>query len=209
MKTLSGLAVLLGVGLACGAANADVQFQTGNIQYSNVNIAADIHAITVAGEVDHTGVNVYFEGFGTGPGFSPVELHGQHGVAFIEVMHPDVDQLFKLTVTAQAGWAFANMDWKLDAMPPNDGNLTFFALDAGGNVLALSSGTNSFAFDHNGQNPFHVHTSGGSTISTLEIYSTVAIADLKQISVDLVPIPTPGTPGLLAFGAFMASRRRR
>lgn len=197
------LATAVTVGLSASAVSAGVVFQTGNIQYTNVNIAADIHAFTVVGEVDHLGVYVFFEGFGAAPTRPPVELHGQHGVAFIEAQHP-AEELFMLTLQADVGYAFANVDWKLDAVPPNDGFVSFSAFDAGGNLIGSSA---DFAFSHNGQNPFHLHADANTPVFKLVMTSTVPILDLKQVSVNLVP--SPGTMGGLALSLLVATRRRR
>lgn len=209
-------AVIAGLALGSSAALGGVQFQTGNIQYTNVNFAADAHGYTIVGEVDHTGISVYFNGYGS-PSVSsrstpdqPIMLHGQHGVAFVEPYNP-ADQLYRITITAQTGYAFQNMDWKLDAVPPDDGWVTFTALDAIGNAIALTSGTDTFFFDHNGQNPFqgHAESDFGSYISTLVITSTVPIMDLKQVSVDIVQIPAPSAAAVLAVGMIATARRRR
>lgn len=209
-KAFGGLCACVIAGLAVAGAGqralAAVQFQTGNIQYTNVNIGAEAHDFLVVGEVDHVGVAVYFRGYGAGSAFDPVELHGQHGVAFVEAYNP-ADQLFRLTVSAQPGYAFANIDWKLDAMPPFDGAVTFAALDAADAPIPIVDGVDTFAFLHNGQNPFHVHADPGTPISTLVITSTVPILDLKQVSVDLVP--APGALTLLGAGTLLAFRRRR
>lgn len=208
MCTLLGSASgVLGLCLSAGAAIAGVEFQTGNIQYTNVNIAADATALTIVGEVDHTGVAVYFNGFLAGPTYSPAMLHGQHGVAFVEAASSG-DDLYRMTVTAQTGWAFANMDWKLDAKPPINGSVTFAAFDADGNQIALSTGTDTFAFNHDGQNPFHAHATT-SPISMLMITSTVPIMDLKQLSVDLVQIPAPTAAAVWGLGMLGLARRRR
>lgn len=208
------IAAIAGLALGSGAALGGVQFQTGNIQYTNINFAADSHGYTIVGEVDHTGISVYFNGFGSpSPDFvanQPIMLHGQHGVAFVEPFNP-ADLLYRITITAQTGYAFRNMDWKLDAVPPNDGWVTFTALDAMSNPIALSAGTDTFAFNHNGQNPFNGHAESdfGSYISTLVITSTVPIMDIKQVSVDIVPIPAPSAAAGLLLGLIATARRRR
>lgn len=202
---------MLGAAAICAAAGvalgSGVQYQAGNIQYTNVNIASDAHAFTIFGEVDATGIWVAFNGYGPGPGFTPVELHGQHGVAFVEAFNP-AESLFRITVTAQPGWAFRNMDWKLDALPPNDGTVAFTAFDTTGTPIP-PVGTDSFFFGHNGQNPFHLHADADSPVAMLVIDSTVPIMDLKQVSVDLVQIPGPGAFVLAAAGLCSLRRRRR
>jgi MYXO-CTERM domain-containing protein len=204
------LGLCLAAGLACSVgistASAAVQFQTGNIQYTNVNFASEAHGFTVTGEVDHLGVFVDFNGYGAGPGFSPVELHAQHGVAFVEAFNP-ADQLFRLTMRAQAGYAFSNIDWKLDAFPPDDGFVTFAALDSADNPIAVVGGLDTFAISHNGENPFHVHADVGTPIYTLVITSTVPLHNMKQVSVEVVP--TPGAASLLGVAGVALARRRR
>ncbi|MCE7974865.1 MAG: hypothetical protein DYG92_11190 [Leptolyngbya sp. PLA1] len=198
------LAASVGSLVGVAGAGAGVVYQTGNIQYTNVNIAAATDAFTIQGEVDSTGVFVYFDGFDASG--TAIELHGQHGVAFVEPRHA-TDSLFRVTITAQTGWAFANVDWKNDALPPNDGLLTFSALDFQGNTIPLSSGTDTFAFSHNGQNPFHAHADAATPIWRLIIDSTVPMMDLKQVSVDLVQIPAPGALALAGLGVLTLCRR--
>jgi hypothetical protein len=91
------------------------------------------------------------------------------------------------------------MDWKLDGMPPSDGSGTFDALDSLGVSIPLGSQA-TFPLDHNGQNPFSLTTTNGPYVHKLIITSTVPMNDLKQLSVDLVPLPNAlamGTCGLV------------
>ncbi len=189
------------------AAMAGIVFQTGNIQWTNVNIAAEQSAMTIEGEVDHLGVAVYFNGYGATPLSAPVMLHGQHGVAFVEAFSP-TDFIYRLTIRAQAGYAFSDMDWKLDAVPPFNGLVTFTAYDALNAVIPLNSGSSTFAFDHNGENPFHAHADASTPIAMLVIDSTVPIQNLKQLSVNLVPGPSALAAGGL-FALALGHRRRR
>ncbi|MEQ1827169.1 MAG: hypothetical protein ABL921_14535 [Pirellula sp.] len=193
-----------------GTSHADLVFSTGNIQYTNVNVNAEATAMTIMGEVGNTGVQVLFNGFGVGPTPTQLTLHGQHGVAFIEPATPS-PQMYKLTVTAQSGWGFSAMDWKLDAVPGSNGTLNFTGLDSNNNAIPLSSGTSSFTFDANGQNPFNVMTNGGSLISTLVIESTIPIAHMRQLSVNITAVPEPSsivTFGLLGMAAYLPLRRK-
>lgn len=210
MKTCNkiGLSIAaVGLCAVAGVVHAGVEFQTGNIQYTNVNIAAETTAMTIHGEVDQTGIMVYFGGFLAGPTYTPALLHGQHGVAFVEASS-HTDDLYRMTITAQSGWAFANMDWKLNAKPPVNGSVTFTAFDWNGNVIALSAGTDTFLFDHNGENAFHAHATT-SPISMLMITSTVPILNLKQVSVNLVQIPAPAAAAVCGLGMLGLARRRR
>lgn len=207
---VAAAATVLGM---AAAASAGVVYDTRNIQYTNVNVAADQHAYTVIGEVGHTGVMVAFDGYGPDP-FMACELHGQHGVAFVEAFNP-TDIMHRMTMTAQAPWGFTAADWKLDAAPPFDGLIKFTAYDSSGNVLPVSSGSDTFPFGHNGQNPFNVTVvaDGGSIISKLEMTSIptggpssviAPILDLKEVSVNVALVPEPATVlttvGLLALG---------
>ena len=93
------LAAASGMLLFVGTAGAAVEFQTGNIQYTNVNIVADQDAFTITAHIDALPVHVYFDGYGAGPAYPATMLHGQHGVAFVEAFNP-LDDLFRLTLTA-------------------------------------------------------------------------------------------------------------
>lgn len=210
LHPIQGMLVgVVALGMFHGIASADVVFQTGNFQLTNVNFdSTDPTAMTITGNVGNTGHFVFFNGFGASPTYTPVLLHASHGAASISQGNIN-DHIFQLTLTAETGFAFSAMDWKLDAHPPSDGQVTFTAYDSQGNVIA-DGGVNTFFFDHNGQNPFHAHTTGGSMISMLVITSTVPILDIKQVSVDVVPIPAPTAAAAagLACG-LLASRHRR
>ncbi len=196
-----------------GSAWAGVVFgNTHENKTHQVNFAADHDAMTVTGEAGNTGVAVFFEGFGAVPDFTPYELHASHGAAAVSAMH-DTDHLFHMTIEAQSGWAFTGMDWKLDAAGSVDGNAAFTAFDALGNQIPLDSGTSSFLFDAQGQNPYFGITSSGSSISKLVIDTDIEIADLKQVSVDLVqlqtiPLPAGAVLVLAGVGLVGATRRR-
>ena len=137
----------------------------------------------------------------------PITLHGQHGVAFVEAFNP-VDQVYRLTIRAEVGYAFSDIDWKLDAVPPLDGLVTFTAYDVCKAIISLNSGTDTFFFDHNGQNPFHAHADAATPIAMLVIDSTVPILDIKQVSVNLVPGPSALAAGGMLAVAFGRRRRR-
>lgn len=191
-----------------GTSNAGLVFSTQNHQYTNVNINAETTALAIQGEVGNTGIQVTFNGYGVGPGFTPLSIHGQHGVAFIEPASTPPD-MYRLTITAQSGWGFSAMDWKLDAGA--NGNVTFTGLDSNNNSIPLTSGTNTFAFSATGANPFNVVADGGSLISTLVVESTVPITHIQQVSVNITAVPEPSsvvTFGILAIAAYFPIRRR-
>lgn len=217
-------AALLGVAALPASSQAGVIFTSGNQQFTNVKITGDVNALTVVGTVDNSSppVNVSFEGFNssdTQTSATQILLHGSNGVAFVEPENPS-DLMLSMTITAQPGASFTAMNFALDAEPPNDGTLVFTALDAANNPIALSSGTNTFVFKHNGQNNFTLTTDAGSLIHSLLIESvptgspavTAPIADLKQVSVT-VELPEPGSVVLLGGGAVLGSvylvRRRK
>lgn len=210
------LLVVASVGLFATGASAAVVYNTGNHQYTNVNIDSDQHGFTILGEVDHTGIHVAFDGFGPSP-FPAVELHGQHGVAFLEAYNP-ADLMHRITITAPPGYGFTAVDWKLDAMPPEDGLIQFTSLDAMGAVIPLASGTDTFVFQHDGENPFNAdaHTDAGTFISVLQITSiatsgpspvVVPIHTLKQVSLNLVPIPEPVSVSLVGLLLLLPRKR--
>lgn len=161
----------------------------------------------------NTGVNVFFNGYNsstTQNSSTQILLHGQHGVAFIAPANA-TDTMLSLTITAQPGAGFTAMNFSLDAAPPNDGQVEFFAFDSSNNLIPVSSGTNTFPFSHTGENPFVVTTDNGSVIQRLLIESvatgspsvTAPIADLKQVSVNLAAVPEPSSLVLVGAGCLL------
>lgn len=196
------IAAVLGLGVAAtSSVRAEgIFYDTGNVQFTNVNIASDTDAVNIFGEVGNTGYIVQFNGFGATPyPNSPILLHGQHGVAFVEPFHTNPDPvplMLQISLTGVNGF-FTAGDFKLDTLPAtSDGIVTFQAFDPSGNLIPLSSGTSSFVIDQNGQNAYHFTTDPGTLVKTLLITSSIPLADIKQVSLEAVPEPA----SLVLFG---------
>lgn len=209
---------LLSLILIPAASQAGVIWSASNQQYDNVNFdSSDPTATTITGTVNNAfNTLVFFQGFAAVSDTTPITngLHASHGAASLSPA--TAGTLFKLVMTAESGSVFTAGDFKMDAEPPVDGILTFTVLDINGNVIPVSSGTNSFTFDHNGQNPFSFTTDLGSLVHTLVIASTVPIADIKQISLDATPtsaIPEPSAfmiwSLIAGIGGVIGFRRRQ
>jgi hypothetical protein len=214
-KTRLALASLALFG-ATQAAHAEIVFSTGNQQYTNVNIAADVDATTIVGDIGNTGITMTFENMIGPDGTTQVSMHGQHGVAFVESY---LDSLAgathtgfsSITLRPQDGYGFTAGDFKLDELNGlNDGFVTLFGFDQLNNPFSQT-----FALGVNGQNPYQFTTSGGELVTKLvfTVATNNLLQDLKQVSVDVAAIPAipePGTYGMMAFGlAGMALWRRR
>jgi hypothetical protein len=209
---------------------AGVIYQTGHIQYTNVNLNDDDDDVeTVRGDlVPQDGIfDVFFQGFAaTGATPPPLLLDTQGGgVSRIE---PDSGEIHSMTITAADGFGFSAMAWSLNAPQQSDGTVSYSALDSDGFVIPLSSGSSLFDYPHqgNGEQKYNALTDGGSLIKTL-IISTAdnLILDLRQVSVNLAAIegdPEPGpdipepsglviaTAGaMIVFGAKTRMGRRR
>jgi len=179
---------------------AAIIFTTGNVQYNNVNIAAAITAITVTGQatIGSQVLYVYFTG-GVGPdGITPILLHGQHGVAFVENVADALNStpqvgFSALTINPQAGYGFTAGDFKIDELNSgaNPGSVTLQGINLLGVVFSQT-----FALSPSGQEPFRFYTTGGDVVTSLTIRSpqNSLLADIKQVSVDMAPaIPEPAT----------------
>ena len=102
------------------------------------------------------------------------------------------------------------IEFNLDALADGPATLTFF--DQFG---AAFPGT--FTLDDNGQNFFTAVASNGELIKTVQINSTVGLADIEQVRIGVGPIgaviPEPATwammiLGFFGMGATLRSRRR-
>lgn len=219
MKQVSYLLAAIAAGGMSGAAQAAVIFSAGNQQFDHqVNFVADQTDTFIQGDLQGTSPTRHFDFFAAqDPAGINILLHGQHGVAFVEGCAPasiapacDAPHSFvTLTMTPDSGWGWSGMDWKLDLLNGVGGsNVSFTAWDQLGNTT-----TANFAVTDGGQNPFHLHTTGGDLVTQLviSIDAQHPLIDIKQISVTDTPIPLPGTAWLLGAGllGWGTSRRRK
>ncbi len=216
MKTSLLRTIILGSAMfiAMHEAGATVIFQTGNQQYTNVNIAADVNALSIVGSIGGTGLQMTFENMIGPDGKTQVEMHGQHGVAFVESYSDSQSSaqnhtgFSSITLMAQTGYGFTAGDFALDELNSgaNPGTVTFNGIDQFGNP-----NTATFSMG-NGQNQYNFYTQNGEIVTSLVITAptTSLLQDIKQVSVNAAAIPEPSTLasagiGLAALGWF---RRR-
>ena len=217
MKTSLLLRTLIlgsSVFIAMHEADATVIFQTGNQQYTNVNIAADTNAFSIVGDIQNTGLQMTFENMIGPDGKTKVEMHGQHGVAFVESYLDSIPGathtgFSALTLMAQAGYGFTAGDFALDELNSgaNPGSVTFNGIDQFGNP-----NTATFSMSANGQNPYNFYTQNGEIVTSVVITvpTTSLLQDIKQVSVNVAPIPEPSTLASIGLGlAALGWMRRR
>ncbi len=200
--------------IAMQEADATVIFQTGNQQYTNVNIAADTNALSIIGDIKNTGLQMTFENMIGPDGQTKVAMHGQHGVAFVESYADSLPGatntgFSSLTLMAQAGYGFTAGDFALDELTggSNPGSVTFNGIDQFGNP-----NTSIFSMRVNGQNPYNFYTLNGEIVTSLVITAplTSLLQDIKQVSVNVAPIPEPATLASVGLGlALLRWSRRR
>lgn len=171
-------------------ASPGVIFQTGNQQFTNVNIAADTDALSIIGDIGNTGLQMTFDTMIGPDGTTQVTMHGQHGVAFVQSFADSqpgaTDTGFaSITLTAQAGYGFTGGDFELDQLnqlPSPTGILSLQGIDQFSGV----STNNTLGISENGQNPYNFYTTGREVATSIVI--TVATSDLlediKQVSLN-------------------------
>ena len=196
---LAGGAVV--AALAIHPASADIVWVTGNNQYTNVNIAADTNANTIVGDIGNTGYTMTFNSMIGPAGQSPYEMHGQHGVAFVESYADSLTNnhtgFSSLTLTAQAGtwWTAGDLSLDLLAGSTQPGSVTFTGLDSLGTALRLAS----LPIDVNGQNPYNFVAINGEHITSITIQAAL-LQDIKQVSLNVSAVPLPAALPLFASG---------
>lgn len=216
-KIWFGLLGIAAAVLAVQPADATVIVQTGNQQYDNVNIAADIDAMTLTGTIANTGgVTMTFNSM-IGPDYStPVSMHGQHGVAFVESTADSVPGashtgFSSLTLTAEPGTSWFAGDFALDQLVDHPGDV-FFEFSGNNFTTFITTG---FLLDPNGQSQFNFFGNAGEQITQLTIFVTdpTLLQDIKQVSLGVTGIPLPEPLTLSLFGAGLigagALRRRK
>jgi hypothetical protein len=212
-QKLDLLAFILVPGLivAAAPASAEIIFSTGNQQYTNVNIAADVDALSITGAIGNTGINMTFDKMIGPDGTTQVSMHGQHGVAFVESFYDSANSphtgFASITLTAQTGYGFSAGDFALDqlnSLLSPTGFVNFTATDQIGDI---STGT--LAIDQKGQNQYQF-TGLNNELAT-KIVISVATSDLlqdfKALSLNVAqisvtpPVPEPPSALLLAGAA--------
>lgn len=205
--------------LAFGAAvnaQATIIFSTGNQQYNNVNFAAAVTAPTVTGQANINGVDydVLFSNMIGPDGSTQVDIHAQHGVAFLQSAHDATTDphtgFVSLIMTPQAGFAFTAGDFKLDYLSNQlPGTVTFQGIDQLGNLT-----TSTFNITAAGQDPYQFTTADGELVTSIKFSVPQSqqnkLEDIKQVSVNMAPIPEPTTAlfGLALVGFCTTARRR-
>lgn len=212
MATASRTAFRLGISAAALAAVLGVQsagativFGTGNDQYTNVNIVADVDALQVTGHIGATGVHMYFENMIAADGTTQAWMHGQHGAAFVESY---LDSLggtthtgfSSLTLRAEDGYGFTAGDFALDllnGLPSPNGFVTFLGVDQFGDETSTT-----LALRPNGQSHYNFTTADGELVRrvVITVAATDLLQDIKQVSVNVAPVqvPEPTTTTLVA-----------
>ena len=194
------------VAAAAPPALATIVFQTGNQQYTNVNIAADTNAMTIIGDIGNTGVQMTFNTMIGPDGTAQVEMHGQNGVAYVESYADSLTStnnhtgFSSITLTPEAGYGFTAGDFKLDqlnSLAAPSGTVTFAGEDHG-----VPEAPVAMSIAQTGQNPYNFYTLNGELVTSLTITvpTTDLLVDIAQVSVGVAEIPEPSSLAVFAGG---------
>jgi len=147
-------------------------------------------------------------------GSTPVQMHGQHGVAFVQraadAAPGATDTGFSsISLTPQSGYGFTAGDFKLDqlnSLAAPTGFVTFTGTDQFGTPTSTT-----LAIAQQGQNPYQFSTLNGELVTNIVISVATSdlLEDIKQVSVDVAPVPEPASILLVAGGVLGIGLARR
>lgn len=203
--------------LAASPASATILFSTGNQPpYTLINFQAAVDASSVTGDIGNTGIQATFENMMLAPSTTPINIHAQDGVAFIESSHDSQNGVkdtgfTSLTIVAQAGYGFSAGNFSLDQLNGStSGSVTFTGYDQFHNATS-----DTLTLKSSGQAPYLWTTKNGELLTELVISSAtdgLLLQDLKQMSVQVSAVPEATTWAMIIIGfcgvGFMAYRKK-
>ena len=202
---LSLAPLILGGAILAAAppAPATIIFQAGNQQYDVVNIQDANNVDSCVGDIDNTGFTMTFEDMIAPDGSGTVTMHCAHGAATVEsyldgLPGSTATGFSSITLVAQSGTAWTAGDFSLDQINKTPaGFVTFNGIDQFGNPTSTQ-----LPIDWTGQNPYNFTTADGELVTSIVISVNTAspLRDIKQVSLNAVPMPEPGTLVLLGAG---------
>ena len=181
-----------------------------------------------AGIQNEPSITLWFNGYDstTAPA-NALNLHSQHGTAFIEPVvsasdftHPNMFDLTLSFRNASGAQAITGIDFALDYNNNKQpGTVMFFLYDASGNLVGQPA--NPFDIKTSGQDKFAILGTNGETFTSLEIVTSQSapMIDFKQGDIvvtggGLEPLPEPASMtlcgiGVVGLGGLTWIRRRK
>ena len=186
-------------------AAATIIFTTGNQTYTNVNIVAASDVSSCLGDIGNTGFTMTFQDMIGPDGTTQVTMQCEHGVSAVESFadsQPSATHtgFSSITLVAEPNTAWTAGDFSLDqlnSLTSPTGFVTFSGVDQFGNPTSTT-----LAIDQNGQNPYNFTTANGELVTSIliSVPTTDLLQDIKQVSLNAVPIPEPGMLTLVGVG---------